>query len=138
MRTQRMSDDAIATLLGRALRDRRLRKNITQNELAELTGVSTPTLQKLEKGKGTIANLISTLRGVGAIDLLVPLITPPPVSPLAVSRTGSPKKRIRAASSHTMGPKGSPQRERTGTSASVSSLLIPKKNHKGNNDGQDS
>ena len=45
MRIQRMSDEAIAIQLGKAIRERRLRKNTTQEQLAEAIGVSTPTLQ---------------------------------------------------------------------------------------------
>jgi len=139
MRIQRMSDDAIASTLGQAIRERRLRKNISQDGLAELVGISSPTLGKLENGKGTIANLISTLRGLGALDLLAPMMTPPPVSPLAVSRASTSTKRIRASSPKSTDSLGQGQRVKTGPSASINSLLIPKKNIKGHDDdGQDS
>lgn len=131
MRMQRMSDEAIAVQIGQAIRERRLRKNITQDELAESAGVSTPTLQKLEKGKGTIANLITALRALGSLDLLVPVLTPPPVSPLAVSQARSARARVRAAPS-------SSGRGKTLTAANNASLLIPRKSSNGGSDGEDS
>lgn len=98
MRIQRLTDDAIAEQLGDAMRERRLRKGITQDELAEQTGVSTPTIQKLEKGKGTLQLLISVLRELNSLDLLATLLAPPRISPLEVVRTGK-VTRIRAAKS---------------------------------------
>ena len=94
MRIQRMSDEAIAIQVGKAIRERRLRKNTTQEQLAEVIGVSTPTLQKLEKGKGTLAVLIAALRELNALELLTALTSPAPASPLAASKT--PSLRLRA------------------------------------------
>lgn len=88
MRIQRLSDEAIAEQLGDALRERRLRKGITQDELAKLVGVSTPTIQKLEKGRGALQLLIAVLRELNSLDLLSSLTAPPRVSPLAVAKTG--------------------------------------------------
>ncbi|HGO9799719.1 TPA: helix-turn-helix domain-containing protein [Pseudomonas aeruginosa] len=98
MRIQRLTDDAIAEQLGDAMRERRLRKGVTQDDLAEKTGVSTPTIQKLEKGKGTLQLLISVLRELNSLDLLATLLAPPRVSPLEVVKTGK-VTRIRAAKS---------------------------------------
>ncbi|WP_449433140.1 helix-turn-helix transcriptional regulator [Pseudomonas putida] len=97
MRIQRLSDEAIAMQLGEALRERRLRKGITQDELASLVGVSAPTIQKLEKGRGTLQLLIAVLRELNSLDLLASLTAPPRVSPLEVARTGK-VVRIRAPS----------------------------------------
>lgn len=137
MRTMRMSDDAIAVQIGQAIRERRLRKNITQDELANSVGISTPTLQKLEKGKGTLATLISTLRALGSLDLLTPLMTPPPVSPLAVAKSKKSLTRVRAI--------GHARATATATNTAVivskgsagTTLLIPKKKRR-NQDGEDS
>jgi transcriptional regulator with XRE-family HTH domain len=96
MRIQRLSDKAIAEQLGDALRERRLRKGITQDGLANLVGVSTPTIQKLEKGRGALQLLIAVLRELNSLDLLSSLTAPPRVSPLAVAKTGK-VVRLRAS-----------------------------------------
>ena len=95
MRIQRLSDEAIADQLGNAIRERRLRKDIKQDDLAEAVGVSTPTIQKLEKGKGTIQVLIAVLRELNCLELLMNLLAAPRVSPLAVAKTGK-TTRVRA------------------------------------------
>ncbi|SYX89462.1 XRE family transcriptional regulator [Pseudomonas reidholzensis] len=95
MRIQRKSDDAIAAQLGEALRERRLRQNITQDQLAAQVGVSTPTLQKMEKGRGTLQLLIAVLRELGALDLLSSLVELPRISPIAAAQTGK-TGRVRA------------------------------------------
>ncbi|WP_248738332.1 helix-turn-helix transcriptional regulator [Pseudomonas sp. MWU12-2029] len=95
MRIQRKSDDAISAQLGEALRARRLRKDITQDQLADSVGVSTPTIQKLEKGKGTLQLLIAVLREFDSLDLLSGLIEPPRASPMAAAQTGK-TGRVRA------------------------------------------
>ena len=125
MRTERMSDEAIAQQLGDAIRERRLRKDITQEALASKVGVSTPTLQKLEKGKGTLQLLIAVLRELNCLDLLGNLLAPPRVSPLAVVKTGK-VGRVRAAGlKQRVGTSGAAAGE---SSAKVGpALLIPRK-----------
>ncbi|AZE48385.1 hypothetical protein C4K04_2713 [Pseudomonas chlororaphis] len=129
MRIQRLSDEAIAAQLGDAIRERRLRKDIKQDDLAEAVGVSTPTIQKLEKGKGTIQVLIAVLRELNCLDLLVNLLAQPRVSPLAVAKTGK-TSRLRAAG--TMKSKAVMVKPGGGTPKSQSegqgpTLLIPRK-----------
>lgn len=127
MRIQRLSDEAIAEQLGDALRERRLRKGITQDELANLAGVSTPTLQKLEKGRGTLQLLIAVLRELNSLDLLNGLIAPPRVSPMAVAKTGkvlrtratSASRSVRTAAQGTLGDQFINQGDKP--------LLIPRK-----------
>jgi len=98
MRIQRLSDEAIALQLGEALRERRLRKGITQDDIASLVGVSVPTIQKLEKGRGTLQLLIAVLRELNSLDLMSGLLAAPRVSPLEVAKTGK-VTRIRATGS---------------------------------------
>lgn len=95
MRIQRKSDDAISAQLGEALRERRVRKDITQDQLAAQVGVSTPTIQKLEKGRGTLQLLIAVLRELDSLDLISGLIEPPRASPIAAAQTGK-TGRVRA------------------------------------------
>jgi transcriptional regulator with XRE-family HTH domain len=127
MKIQRLSDEAILAQLGDALRERRLRSEVTQDVLAERVGVSTPTIQKLEKGKGTLQLLVAVLRELKSLDLLNDLTSPPRVSPLAVARSGKTSRQRAAASSASktrivMG-KLSPKAEKH----SGQVLLIPRK-----------
>lgn len=52
MRIQRLSDEAIADQLGKVIRERRLRKDIKQDDSAEAVGVSTPPSRRWRKAKG--------------------------------------------------------------------------------------
>lgn len=131
MRIQRLSDDAIAQQLGDALRERRLRKGITQEDLANLVGVSVPTIQKVEKGRGTLQLLISVLRELNSLDLMSSLLAAPRVSPLEVAKTGK-VTRIRAAGSSRGGQArvGKVVMHKTDTNSSKRGerpLLIPRK-----------
>ena len=126
MRMQRLSDDAIAKTLGEVLRERRLRKNITQDQLAEEVGVSTPTLHKLEKGKGSIALLISVLRALNCLELLDALLSPPRASPLAVVSAGK-FRRIRAAGTARVTASAKNISTDTGSPNFGEGLLIPRR-----------
>lgn len=129
MRIQRLSDEEIAKQVGNALRERRLRKGITQVGLANLVGVSTPTVQNLEKGRGAIQLLIAVLRELNSLDLLSNLIAIPRVSPLEVAKTGK-VVRVRAPSSSRSGRikrKGlEPKAEENCTAREDKPLLIPR------------
>lgn len=131
MRIQRLSDEAIAAQLGDAIRERRLRKDIKQDDLADAVGVSTPTIHKLEKGKGTIQVLIAVLRELNCLDLLVNLLAQPRVSPLAVAKTGK-TLRLRAAGTMNVKSKAVMVKAADGTPKGQSegqgpTLLIPRK-----------
>ena len=65
------SNTMIVTALGKRVRDYRLRSRLTQEELAELAGVSTLTLKKLESGKLTnigLGNFVAILRGLKQLE----------------------------------------------------------------------
>ncbi|EJT85490.1 MULTISPECIES: helix-turn-helix transcriptional regulator [Pseudomonas] len=131
MRIQRLSDEAIAEQLGDALRERRLRKGITQDELANLVGVSTPTIRKLEKGRGALQLLIAVLRELNSLDLLSSLTALPRVSPLAVAKTGKVVRMRAAGGSRSDRIAVQPIAERTlgdqSTKRGEKPLLIPRK-----------
>lgn len=54
--------------LGHALRSARLRKGMTQQELAEITGSSQPTLSQVERGEANLS-LSTLLRILSALGL---------------------------------------------------------------------
>ncbi len=75
--------------LGTGLRLRRMRAELTQEDLARLAGVSEGALKHLESGTGAnLTSLVKVVRALGCEDWLAAL-TPPPqpaVSPLQVLR----------------------------------------------------
>lgn len=97
------SDRAIAHALGRRLRALRLRKNRTQEEVADSAAISVGTLKALESGKGKLETVIAVLRELGALDSLASFIPEPTASPLQLAqRQGRPRRR--ASGKHRAAP----------------------------------
>ncbi len=65
-----LSDKGIEEELGHRIKTLRLRKNITQKELAEVTTLSLNTIKSLESGRGKVSTLIAVLRELGVLDHL--------------------------------------------------------------------
>ena len=81
-----LTDKAIEKELGHRIRSLRLRKNITQKELADASTLSLNTIKSLEAGKGKVSSLIAVLRVLGALDQLDSFIPEPTISPLQLAR----------------------------------------------------
>jgi len=81
-----LTDKAIEEELGARLKSLRLRKNLTQKELAELTVLSLNTIKALELGRGKLASLIAVLRELGALDQLGQFIPELTISPLQIAK----------------------------------------------------
>lgn len=81
-----LSDKAVMEELGRRIRALRLRKNITQKELAAATALSLNAIKSLESGRGRLATLIAVLRGMGVLEQLDGFIPEPSISPLQLAR----------------------------------------------------
>lgn len=101
------SDKTILKELGHRLRQLRLQKNITQENLAERALLSVGTIKSLESGKGRLSSLIAVLRELGALDQLDQFIPPVTISPLqaAETRAKSGYKRQRASGAGRKGNK---------------------------------
>jgi len=101
------SDKAILKELGNRLRQLRLLKNITQEDLAERALLSVGTIKSLEAGKGRLSSLIAVLRELGALDQLDQFIPPVTISPLQVADTSAKSldKRKRASGAGRKGNK---------------------------------
>ena len=91
-----LSDKAIEDELGRRFKALRLRKNITQKQLAEATTLSLNTIKALESGSGKLATIIAVLRELGALDHLDSFIPDDTISPLQLARMRG-KQRERAS-----------------------------------------
>jgi transcriptional regulator with XRE-family HTH domain len=93
-----LTDKGIAAELGDRLKSFRLRRNLTQLQLAEATALSLNTIKALETGKGKLASVIAVLRELGALEALDSIIPQPTISPLQLARQRG-KKRQRATGS---------------------------------------
>ena len=62
--------------LGERIRAERLRRNLTQDHLAQLVGIAVPTYRKIEAGDGTIEfrHVAKTLGVLGFVDALANLV----------------------------------------------------------------
>ena len=91
-----MTDKGIGAEIGRRFRTLRLRRNLTQQEVADRAGLSLNTIKFLESGKGKLLTMIAVLRALNALDGLDNFIPEPPISPLQLARQQG-KKRQRAS-----------------------------------------
>lgn len=94
-----MTDKGIAAEIGSRIKSLRLRKNMTQQEVAKAVGLSLNSIKALESGKGKLSSLIAVLRELDALDSLNTFIPDIPVSPLQLAKTQG-KKRQRASGRH--------------------------------------
>ena len=66
-----MSDKAILVEIGTRLKSKRLRKDFSQQELADRAGLSRNTISDMERGgSATFQNFIRTLRALDVLDEL--------------------------------------------------------------------
>src|ERR1700744_3903575 len=90
------SVEELQSTMGERLKDLRISRNYSQQQLADKAGVSLKTLRNLELGHGSSTEtLLLTLKAlpmVGALDLL---ITKPTISPLALRENSKPPQRVR-------------------------------------------
>ena len=82
-----MSDRAILREIGGRLRRRRLDKNLSQQTLADLAGLSRTTVSDLERGAPAgMLTLVQVLRALGGLEELDALLPDPGLSPLELAR----------------------------------------------------
>ncbi|MBZ9782759.1 helix-turn-helix domain-containing protein [Pseudomonas sp. REP124] len=100
MRLQAMTDDAIASTIGALLQELRLKKNLSQEQVAEEAGISRQTLINILHGKGTLVNLVAVLRAIGELERVNSLVQPVRPSPLQVIKMAG-SQRMRATGTRT-------------------------------------
>lgn len=89
-----LSDKGIEKELGGRIKALRLRKNITQKELAEATTLSLNAIKALESGRSKLSTLIAVLRELGALDHLDNFIPEISISPMQLAKMqGKERKR---------------------------------------------
>jgi transcriptional regulator with XRE-family HTH domain len=100
-----MSDPAIINELGRQLKTLRLQKNITQEEMAQKTGLNRITIGETEKGRPpSLLTFIQLLRALDKLDLLNEFMSAPAISPIQMAKLQT-KTRKRASSINPSPPK---------------------------------
>lgn len=93
-----LSDPAILRELGKSLKSMRLKRNLTQEEVALRAGLDRTTVVQLEKGRSaTLLTLVQILRVLERLDFLDGLREPDEISPLEVAKAME-RTRKRASS----------------------------------------
>ncbi|RDH89274.1 MAG: XRE family transcriptional regulator [endosymbiont of Seepiophila jonesi] len=88
-----LTDKAVLTELGKRFWELRLRKNLTQQQLAGRTLLSLSTIKALEAGKAKLSTLVAVLRELGALESIGDFIPDPGISPLQLLEMGGHKRR---------------------------------------------
>ena len=94
------SDSTILKELGDRIRKLRLRRNITQEDLAERALLAVGTIKSLEAGKGKLSTLVAVLRELGALDQLDHFVPPVTISPIKMAEAN-----IKSSPSRVIPPK---------------------------------
>ncbi len=97
-----MADPAIVREIGSSLRQIRLNKNLSQVQLAEMSGLNRITISRMEAGRApTLLTLVQVLRALDRLDILKAFREEPQVSPLQLlklkareRKKASPRPRI--------------------------------------------
>jgi putative transcriptional regulator len=92
-----LSNNAILADLGTRLRRLRLNANISQDALAEATGLSRKTIQNAEQGgNASMDTVVRMLRALDALDQLDNFMPAPGPSPVQLARLhGKTRRRAR-------------------------------------------
>ena len=80
-------------LLGERLKQARLNKKITQEDLAQNLGVSRRTIINAEKGQVTLENLVKILQLLGLTAQLDNFLPPQPISPVQLLKLQGSKRQ---------------------------------------------
>ncbi|WP_300674912.1 helix-turn-helix domain-containing protein [Desulfoluna sp.] len=93
-----MTDHAVAEEMGRRLNALRLRKNLSQKEVAASTGLSLKAIQTAESGGSKLLTYIKILRVLNSLDSLESFLPDIGISPLQLAKAKG-KQRQRASGS---------------------------------------
>ncbi|CAN7657615.1 helix-turn-helix transcriptional regulator [Rhizobium sp. LjRoot30] len=88
----------VVDVLGTRLEQYRISRNLKQEDVARLAGVSRMTVSKLESGKGaTLDTLVRVLRAYGLEERIFNVVPDASLSPLdARAGEGKPRQRVRS------------------------------------------
>jgi transcriptional regulator with XRE-family HTH domain len=95
-----MTDVFVVKTLCQSIKQMRLNKNMSQEELAERSGISRITISRMETGKAiNLLTFVQILRALENLDLLNHLNIEPEISPMQVMEERS-KYRKKASPKH--------------------------------------
>ena len=92
------SSTELVRMLGTRFKDYRLRANMTQKEVAEMTGLSVLTVHRFENGSVkniSLGTFLLLLKAVGCIDDLNELMPEQPESPYLYKENQKKMQRVR-------------------------------------------
>ena len=77
------TDEELLKIIGGHLKKRRIRANLTQNELAKATGISKDRISQIERtGKTSLASLVAISRKLGLLQQLLNIYEMPELTPI--------------------------------------------------------
>jgi len=88
----------LVKLLGSRFKDYRLRAQLTQKEVAELTGLTVPTIQRFENGLSgniTLSTFLLLMKAIGCINGIDELMPEQPESPYMFNDKNKKTQRVR-------------------------------------------
>jgi len=89
-----MTDKAVEKEIGKRFKSLRLRKNMTQQALADASLLSLNVIKSLETGRGKFSTIIAVLRELGALNDIKNFIPEISISPIDMAkRQGKTRKR---------------------------------------------
>ena len=102
MSIDHLSNQHILEQIGTRFLAARLNKNITQQELAKLSGVNEKTISNLEKGAKSVGilNMIAILRALDLLDQLNSFMPEPPPRAAALLKTEKKRRTVRQRASN--------------------------------------
>ena len=92
------STPELVRMLGIRFKDYRLRANMTQKEIAEVTGLTIPTIQRFENGLSnniSLGTFLLLMKAVGCINDLDELMPEQPESPYLYNDNNRKAQRVR-------------------------------------------
>ena len=95
------TDESALALLGKRMAAFRIRNNWTQAQLAQLSGVSKGTVERIERGDSVqVLNLVKVLRACNMLESFLSIFPDDSPSPMQLLQMGQIKNRQRASSHH--------------------------------------
>jgi transcriptional regulator with XRE-family HTH domain len=88
----------LVKVLGVRFKDYRLRAQLTQKDVAELTGLTVPTIQRFENGLSgniTLGTFLLLMKAIGCINGLDELMPDQPESPYLYKDNNKKAQRVR-------------------------------------------
>lgn len=120
------TDESALALLGKRMAAFRIRNNWTQAQLAQISGVSKGTVERIERGDSVqVLNLVKVLRACNMLETFLSIFPDDSPSPMQLLQMGQIKNRQRASSPH---KKSTSENSVADNSAQYSAVESPAKN----------